>query len=92
MTTRRNLFPEHIPPKMYRLWRRSASTTVKGWVASVRAQKHVAFVAVQDGSRVTPVQVVCGPAMAAQLTRGAAVACTGTMQCAQCGPSHVCCA
>ena len=37
------------------------NVTVSGWVASVRAQKRVAFLTINDGSSAVPLQVVCGP-------------------------------
>jgi asparaginyl-tRNA synthetase len=38
--------------------------SVNGWVRSVRTQKHVAFVALGDGTTLKPLQVVLQPAQA----------------------------
>ena len=55
----------------------AGAVTVRGWVRSVRVQKHVAFVAVSDGSQLAPLQVLCSPEQAAALQTGAAIECKG---------------
>lgn len=61
------------------------SVTIKGWVRTIRDQKSFAFLAVYDGSCVTPLQVVIPSSMAnyeqlvKDLATGASVAVTGNV-------------
>lgn len=38
-----------------------SDVTASGWITSVRAQKRVAFLTINDGSSPVPLQVVCSP-------------------------------
>jgi asparaginyl-tRNA synthetase len=57
--------------------------TVNGWVRTVRAQKDVVFIELNDGSCLSNLQIVLDPAAAAKsadITTGASLAVTGTLE------------
>lgn len=58
--------------------------TVKGWVRTKRGNKNVAFIAMNDGSTINSIQVVCDVAsfddnLLKQITTGACIAVTGDL-------------
>lgn len=60
--------------------------TVKGWIKTVRDQKSLLFIEINDGSSFSGFQVLVDPTQVAmqkiisQLTTGASIACTGLIQ------------
>lgn len=57
-----------------------SEVATRGWVRSVRRQKHLAFIEVSDGSCQQNLQVVVNGAVDASLTTGSAVQVSGTLQ------------
>jgi asparaginyl-tRNA synthetase len=61
------------------------TVTIKGWIRSVRSQKDFSFIAVNDGSTLAGIQVVCEATLPGYeatlklLTTGASVAVTGSL-------------
>jgi asparaginyl-tRNA synthetase len=52
---------------------------VKGWVRTIRAQKNVAFLSINDGSQVEPLQVVCKPESIKNISNGSSVVIQGDL-------------
>ncbi len=62
----------------------SAEVTVKGWVRTKRGNKHVNFIALNDGSTINSLQIVADPAVISeetlkQINTGACIAATGAL-------------
>ncbi|KAF8310924.1 asparagine--tRNA ligase [Clavulina sp. PMI_390] len=60
--------------------RAGESVNVRGWVRSIRKQKAVTFIAVNDGSSVESLQVVAPRESTQDVTLGSSISCHGTLE------------